>query len=123
MPKSRKWTFRVVSILLGLSVFILFEGVCRITGWGAEPPSTSAFAEFATIRPLFERTADGQRYQVAANRRLFFAEESFAAEKQPREFRIFVFGGSTVQGRPFSIPTSFTTFLEIGLRHADPSVH
>ncbi|MCA9065547.1 MAG: hypothetical protein KDA96_20910, partial [Planctomycetaceae bacterium] len=33
---------------------------------------------------------------------------------------IFVLGGSTVQGRPWSIPTSFTTFLQQALSAADP---
>ena len=30
-------------------------------------------------------------------------------------------GGSTVQGHPFSVETSFTTWLELSLRAADPS--
>ena len=75
----------------------------------------SDFAEFAANRPLFVLSDDGKQFQVAQNRRLYFAEESFSATKLPNEYRIFVFGGSTVKGRPFSIPTSFTTFMEIGL--------
>ena len=30
-------------------------------------------------------------------------------------------GGSTVQGRPFSIETAFSTWLELSLTAADPS--
>ena len=82
----------------------------------------SDFAEFAANRPLFVLSEDGQQFRVAQNRRLYFAEESFSATKLPNEYRIFVFGGSTVQGRPFSIPTSFTTFMEIGLNRIAPDV-
>ncbi|MDG1893861.1 MAG: tetratricopeptide repeat protein [Fuerstiella sp.] len=121
MRKNRKLLFRCTAVLLGLSALPLFEMTCRITGWGADLPEIDAFAEFAAVRPLFKRNDDTQSYQVAENRRSFFADDSFGIQKSPDEFRIFVFGGSTVQGRPYSVPTSFGTFLEIGLRHAVPS--
>jgi tetratricopeptide (TPR) repeat protein len=121
MPKNRKLLFRCAAVLLGLSALPLFEMTCRITGWGAERPDVDAFAEFAAVRPLFKLSDDGQSYQVAENRRSFFADDSFDVQKSPGEFRVFVFGGSTVQGRPYSVPTSFGTFLEIGLQHAVPS--
>ena len=121
MPKNRKLLFRCVAVLLGLSVLPLFEMACRIAGWGADRPAIDAFAEFAAVRPLFRLDDSGKRYHVAEDRRSFFAEDSFAAQKPPDEFRIFVFGGSTVQGRPYSVPTAFGTFLEIGLKNAVPS--
>ncbi len=121
MPKNRKLLFRCAAVLLGLAVLPLFEMTCRIAGWGADRPANDAFAEFAAVRPLFRRDDSGQRFHVAEDRRSFFADESFAVQKPPNEFRIFVFGGSTVQGRPYSLPTAFGTFLEIGLKHAVPS--
>lgn len=123
MSSTRKWIFRAASIVLGLSTFVLFEGLCRMAGWGNESPSTGDYAEFAGVRPLFVLDPEADTYKVAENRRLYFSKESFAATKQKNEFRIFVFGGSTVQGRPFSIPTSFTTFLEMALQQAQPEVH
>ncbi len=42
------------------------------------------------------------------------------SEKPANEFRIFCLGGSTVQGRPYAIETSFTTWLELSLQAADP---
>ncbi|MEO2018383.1 MAG: hypothetical protein ABGZ53_28870 [Fuerstiella sp.] len=121
MPKNRKLLFRCAAVLLGLAVLPLFEMTCRIAGWGADRLTNDAFAEFAAVRPLFRLGDSGERYHVAEDRRSFFAEDSFAAQKPPNEFRIFVFGGSTVQGRPYSVPTAFGTFLEIGLKHAVPS--
>lgn len=107
-----------MAVLLGLSIFPIFEATCRLTGWGATTLSACAFEEFGAARPLF--TLDQAEYRIAQNRRLYFADESFPAEKSPATKRIFIFGGSTVQGRPFSIPTSFGTFLKIGVKHADP---
>ncbi|MCP4510196.1 MAG: SGNH/GDSL hydrolase family protein [Fuerstiella sp.] len=121
MRKNRKLLFRCAAVLLGLSALPLLEMTCRIAGWGAERPDIDPFAEFAAVRPLFQLNRDGQNYQVAENRRSFFAEDSFSAQKPLNEFRIFIFGGSTVQGRPYSVPTSFGTFLKIGLQHAVPS--
>ncbi|MEQ9406714.1 MAG: hypothetical protein RIK87_03270 [Fuerstiella sp.] len=122
MSPRRKVLFRTAAVLLGLSVFLLCELICRLGGWGEQATATDAFTEFVGLRPLFQLSPDRQRYDVAANRRLYFAEESFPAQKAPGHRRVFVFGGSTVQGRPFSIPTAFSTFLKIGLRHADPTV-
>lgn len=121
MSPARKAVFRCVAVCLGLSVFPAFELLCRVTGWGSSAPVNDAFTEFASVRPLFKATDDGTQFQVAADRREFFADESFAALKAPNERRILVFGGSTVQGRPYSIPTAFSTFLQIALRNADPN--
>ncbi|APZ95087.1 SGNH/GDSL hydrolase family protein [Fuerstiella marisgermanici] len=123
MLKRRKRLFRLMAVVLGLLVFPVAEVLCQLAGWGAVATSTNAFSEFAGVRPLFEKSDDGERFVVAKNRRAFFAEEFFPARKPVNTRRIFVFGGSTVQGRPYSIPTAFTTFLKIGLQHADPSVN
>jgi len=118
--KRRPLIFRLTAVLLGLSIFPLFEATCRIAGWGAETTTVDAWQQFAGTRPLFQRTPDGSNYRIAANRREFFADDSFPVHKSADTRRIFVFGGSTVQGRPFSLSTSFTTFLQLGLTHAVP---
>lgn len=119
--RSRQTAFRLAAILLALSCFPLFELVCIVAGWGDLSVSDDPFVGFASIRPLFERTADGQHFHTSPARRGFFEEDSFLVRKPPEEFRIFVFGGSTVQGNPFSIETSFTRFLQLALTEADPS--
>ena len=87
------------------------------------PPSAAddPFVGFAGIRPLFEADASGRFMHTSPARRGFFEEDSFLREKPDDEFRIFVFGGSTVQGNPYSIQTSFTRFLQIALNQAAPS--
>ncbi len=117
----RVWLFRLLSIVLGLSVFGLIELVCLAGGWGEVQIGDDPLVGFEAIRPLFELTSDGQKFHTSPARRGYFKEVSFAAVKPDDEFRIFVFGGSTVQGNPFSIETSFPTYLQIALETADAS--
>lgn len=93
----------------------------------AEAPATrrgeydDPFVAFEAIRPLFVRSEDGAQYEVASSRRRCFQAQSFPARKAAGEFRIFCLGGSTVWGRPYADETSFTTWLEMNLRLADPA--
>lgn len=118
---GRRLLFRCSAVLLGLLPFTLLELVCRVGGWG-ESVAGSAFAEFESVRPLFVADESTGLRKIAPNRREFFAHDEFHITKARNTFRIFVFGGSTVQGRPFSIPTSFPTCLNIALRQACPEV-
>ncbi|NQT14328.1 MAG: SGNH/GDSL hydrolase family protein, partial [Planctomycetes bacterium] len=88
--------------------------------WGRPTHRDDPFVGFHSVHPLFVLNEEHTRYQVAPSRLDFFRPESFAREKTPGEFRIFCLGGSTVQGRPFAIETSFPTWLELGLEAANP---
>ncbi len=116
-----QWLFRVGAVLLGLSPFLAFEGLCAIFDWGRPSLHDDPFVGFRSTRPLFVPSADGRRYEIPKARQTYFRPESFAAQKPADEFRIFVLGGSTVAGRPFGSETSFTAWLEIALAAADPS--
>ena len=100
---------------------MLFEVLCLAMGWGRPDLSVDPFVGFHDVNPLFVLNEEGDRYEVPVARQGYFRPESFAAEKPADEFRIFCLGGSTVQGRPFAIETSFTTWLEISLNSADAS--
>ena len=119
--RRRTWLCRLFSIVLGLSVFVLLEFVCIVLGWGESNFNDDPLVGFQSVRPLFEKTSDGREFHTSPARRGYFKEVSFTALKPDTEFRIFVFGGSTVQGNPFSIETSFPTYLQIALEKADPS--
>lgn len=119
--RLRQFGLRAAAIALGLAVFPLLELLCFLGGWGGRSVTEDPFVGFAAIRPLFERTDDSRWWQTSPARRGFFEEDRFLVQKPADEFRIFVFGGSTVQGNPFSIETSFTRFLELALHQADPS--
>ena len=121
VSRRRVWVLRLISIALGLSSFVLLELVCIAAGWGESQFGDDPLIGFESIRPLFEKTSDGRDFHTSPARRGYFKEVSFAVRKPVNEFRIFVFGGSTVQGNPFSIETSFPTYLQIALEKADSS--
>ena len=113
--------FRIAAVLLGLSVFPIAEGVCHVFDWGRPDEIDDPFVGFSDMHPLFVKNPEEQRFEIARSRLLFFKPDSFPAKKSADTFRIFCLGGSTVQGRPWSIETSFTNWLKIGLAQFDPS--
>lgn len=120
LPAIKQAAFRLLALSLAVSPFIAAEILLGILGWGnsrAENP----FVGFASVQPLFLRNYQEDRYEIDTARQAFFRPDSFAAKKGDREFRIFCLGGSTVQGRPFAIETSFTTWLELSLHAAEPA--
>jgi len=121
-PRSRLkgLLFRLLALLIGLSPLLLAEGVFRVLGVGRATDYNDPFVGFSDIHPLFVRDDDGVRYRIPKSRQTHFRPESFLADKPAKEFRVFVLGGSTVQGRPYALETSFTTWLELSLRAADP---
>lgn len=117
----RRALYRVGAILFGLGLLLLLEGSLRLLNWGRIADTGDPYVGFSDIVPLFEASKQGSIYEVTNSRLNWFQPEWFAAEKPPDEFRIFCLGGSTVQGRPYSIETSFTTWLELSLTAADDS--
>ena len=113
--------FRTIAILLGLSPLLASELVLWGLGLGRPTDHGDPFVGFSAIHPLFVENGQSGRFEISPSRLSHFEPESFRATKPPDEFRIFVLGGSTVQGRPWGIETSFTTWLELSLHAADPS--
>ena len=102
---------------------LAFEGLCRVCDWGRPALHDDPFVGFQSVRPLFVLSDDGMQYEVPKFRQVYFCAESFPARKPANAYRIFCLGGSTVQGRPFAIETSFTSWLEISLRAAQPEIN
>jgi tetratricopeptide (TPR) repeat protein len=120
---ARAVVFRIAALLLGLAPLGFVELVLAELQVGQPELSDDPFVGFSAVRPLFVLNDDGTRYETAPSRLKHFVPDSFAAAKDVREYRTFVLGGSTVQGNPYSVPTSFTTWLELSLRAAQPSQH
>ena len=116
--KGRRWGFRLAAIALSLTPIIALEIILRVTV--APPPSQSPWVELHQLRPLFERDASTDRWRIPSSRSNFFRPASFSAEKIPGSRRVFVLGGSTVQGRPWSTESSFSTWLKLRLRASEP---
>lgn len=120
-PRARRWLFRAAAVLLGLLPFVLIEAGLRLADYGRPSLHDDPFVGFESVIPLFVRNSDGTRYEIPPARRMYFCEESFAAEKPSDAFRVFCLGGSTVQGRPFGIETAFAQWLELSLAAAEPN--
>lgn len=118
--RLRGLVFRLAAVMIGLVPLVLAEGVFAVLDWGRPDFEEDPFVGFSAVHPLFVPSEDETRYEIPPSRRTFFRRDWFAAKKSADEFRIFCLGGSTVQGRPFAIETSFTTWLEINLQAADP---
>ncbi len=118
--RRRLWGFRAAAVLLGISLFFIAEGACRVFDWGAPANFDDPYVGFTAVHPLFVKNDAGDRYEIAKSRLKYFARDSFPVVKSPNAFRIFCVGGSTVQGRPYSIETSFPTWMKLGLSAANP---
>jgi len=119
LSRRRKWGFRLAAIALGLSVLAAAEGVCILGGWGRPADYPDPYVGFSEVHPLFVLNDAATRYEIAKSRRVYFAKQSFPATKGNDTYRIFCFGGSTVQGRPYSTATSFTKWLQLSLAAGD----
>jgi hypothetical protein len=118
---KRRWLFRGMAIAMSLLPFVCAEFLLRFLGLPSIPASDDPLVDLNQLKPLFVQSADGLKWEIPETRFNFFRPESFACDKRENEFRVFVLGGSTVQGRPFATETSFSTWLEIALQTSDES--
>jgi hypothetical protein len=111
----RRVLFRIGLLLVVLAPLGMIECVFRI--WGPDPGvgQEDPYISFAGSRPLFVRNADGTRFETDPERLFYFCPQTFPASKTKNTFRIFCIGGSTVQGRPYSAETAFSTWLKLNL--------
>ncbi len=112
--------FNLAAIVVVLSPLVLGELVLRLCVPAPPVGLDDPYVSFSSLRPLFVLDSTGRRFEIAENRLTYFCPQSFAAAKSPETFRVFCLGGSTVQGRPYAVETSFTTWLELNLRAARP---
>ncbi len=120
-PPWKPLFFRAVAIGLSLMPLVACELTLRTLGMGKPTDFNDPFVGFSAIHPLFVLNEQTGRYEIAKSRQTHFQPDGFQAKKPANELRIFVLGGSTVQGRPWSIESSFTTWLELNLNASDPS--
>lgn len=118
--RTRAILFRLGAVLAGFLLLALVELAMRLFVPAPAINLEDPFVSFKGLSPLFVPDATGARFETAEERLSAFRPQSFAATKGPETLRVFCLGGSTVQGRPYSVETSFTTWLELNLRAARP---
>ena len=114
---------RGLAVLVACLPFVLLEAGLRVTGKPVVNDSTDddPVVDLHQLKPLFRLNEQTGEYQIPESRRNFFQPASFAAQKDSNTKRVFVLGGSTVQGRPYAPETSFSTWLQLQLQAADAS--
>lgn len=118
--KFRRVLFHLAAVGVVLLPLVVLEVVLRVFAAAPTVGLGDPYVSFGEIRPLFVLDDSGQRYETAHERLHFFRRQSFSAVKGKNSFRVFVLGGSTVQGRPWSVQTSFGTWLQLALHAAAP---
>jgi lysophospholipase L1-like esterase len=119
IPLRRRWLYRGLLLALLLLPLLLCEALLALLGWGTAAEDEDPYIAFSAVQPLFVRVGD--RYEIPESRQVYFRPQAFPATKGPRTFRIVCFGGSTVQGSPYSTETAFSTWLALNLKAADSS--
>ncbi|MFO0537967.1 MAG: hypothetical protein ACK524_25090 [Planctomyces sp.] len=119
--RSRALLLRLLAVLTGCLPLLAAELACHLLGLGITATDSDPFVGFAGSRPLFELSDDRSAYRISAARLNFFRPASFPARKTPGTTRIFVLGGSTVQGHPFSTETAFPRLLQLSLERLHPA--
>ncbi|MCG8648389.1 MAG: hypothetical protein MI861_01065 [Pirellulales bacterium] len=118
----RRWGMRLGAICVGLLPFVLLELSLRLAGTPvAEAVDLQPLVNLEQLQPLFVLDQDADRWTIPESRMNFFCPASFPNSKSPHTRRIFVLGGSTVQGRPYANETAFSTWLQFRLRAAQPN--
>jgi len=115
--------FHLVTICIILFSIALLELVLRLCVPAPAVDLYDPYVSFSGLRPLFVLDSTKTRFETSEERLAAFRRQSFTATKGPETFRIFCLGGSTVQGRPYSVETSFTKWLELNLRASRPGVN
>ena len=118
----RRWLgLRLATVLLAVSPFVLAETGLRlfVPHSAVEGFDDNPIVDLNQLRPLFELNKSTNRWEIPPERFNFFRPTSFAAKKGDKTRRVFVLGGSTVQGRPYATETAFSTWLKLGLEVAD----
>lgn len=114
---------RLAAIVLALLPFAILETVLRIAvPQSIDELAVDPYVDLQQLQPLFELDTSSNERRIPEQRMNFFRPAAFSASKDDGTQRIFILGGSTVQGRPFSTETAFPIWLELRLRAAFPQV-
>ena len=115
----KRFAFRSTAVLLAVLPFVSAEVGLRLLG--ASDSASDSLIELDQLRPLFVQESAGGDWVIPERRLNFFRPARFSAGKPERTRRVFVLGGSTVQGRPWSTETAFSIWLRMRLESADPT--
>lgn len=115
---------RVVFLLVAWGIALLPVGLLELgliwSGWQPADDWRDPYIEITGHKPLFELDEESGIYRIGDDFLTWFRPAEFQAQKPAGSFRVFVVGGSTVQGRPFETETAFPRWLQTAFKANDP---
>ncbi len=116
--------FRLFAITLSLLPFAAIELGLRLKPEPSrEAVDDDPLVSLTGTQPLFvldDANPSEPCWRIPEQRMNFFRPATFLATKPKHAKRIFVLGGSTVQGRPYETETAFSTWLQLRLQSTSP---
>jgi hypothetical protein len=111
--RRSRWLAWIGPVAAAVGVLVALELLLWATGQG-ETLDHDPFAGFSSLVPMFEAAErpDGTRILRTADPPRFNAPQEFLADKPEGGFRIFVVGGSSAAGVPYSFELSFSGWLQ-----------
>lgn len=119
IKKKLLFTAMALGILVVVPITLL-ELILLASGWQPPGETKDPFLAFVGDQKLFHLSEDRQFFEIKESRMGYFRPARFLAKKRTGSLRIFVIGGSTVQGRPWETETAFPKWLELCLQAIDP---
>ena len=121
---QRRWWMPWATVCLSLTPFLLIEmGLRWFAPKSVNESDVDPFVDLQQLQRLFELDSTAGVWQIPDHRMNFFRPATFTVNKAEGTKRIFVLGGSTVQGRPYSTETAFSTWLQLRLQAAFPETN
>lgn len=124
MATKRKLVFTACAFCLALLPIAILELSLSLFGWNDATERLNEvhdpFIGFNGDQSLFEKHPSGKSFRIRESRLGYFRPASFLAEKPENGYRVFVVGGSTVQGRPWETETAFAKWLELAISACEP---
>lgn len=124
--------YAVSGLLFGLLLIIVFELGLRALGVAEDAPRYDPFAGFSSAVPFFDLVdeRDGTRYYEWSRVRArhfgavgpIEAQRKFEIRAEEEVYRIFVTGGSSAAGTPYTTDFAFSGWLERRLAYQLPDV-
>ena len=120
--RFKRFWFIAAAVFLGFVPLFLLELGLAMFGLGEPSAHLDPYAGFSNVyRQVFVPHGNSENYGTSPAVLGWFEPQLFPVPKPRIEFRVFVVGGSTVQGRPYGVLTSFSTWLELLLQAMDPT--
>ncbi len=120
-PRKRR-IYNLIALLIPIAFFLLLEGSLQIIKYGRELDlfigASGEYSKFKTCNPYI-----GRRYFESQSAYPDPSNDLFLKEKPENCYRIFVLGGSTAAGYPYSENLMFSRILHYRISEVFPEKH